>query len=205
MSHLSADELRRWHDAPEESNRARVIGHLASCDKCGSVLAELVRARPLEASAYAVADELTRRRGYTAAERPRVRFRPVLMAAGVAVLAAALAFLLAGGPRATTPDAAALRGTEMRPLEPAGEVSWPFTFRWTSPVSAPSYRLDVYDAAGDLVHSVQTGEQTAADPALGAVFRAGHRYAWEVTALGADGAPILTSERRAFVVVSRAP
>ena len=201
MSHLSEDELRRWRDSPSEADRARVVDHLAACDSCGGVLAELVRSRPLEAAAEVTAPQTARGRGYAARRPAAFAPRPLLLAAGIAALSAALGFLLVGGP---AQDAGTLRGVELRPIEPAGEVAWPFTFRWTSPVAAASYRVDVYDAAGDLVHSERTSAESLEMPGLADRVAGGGRHAWEVTALGADGEPILTSERRTFVV-ARAP
>jgi hypothetical protein len=45
--HLAFEELRRWRDDPDPADRARIIGHLASCDACGGRLAELMRTAPL--------------------------------------------------------------------------------------------------------------------------------------------------------------
>ena len=48
MTHLSNDQLRRWRDAPDDADRASVVGHLAVCNACAGRYAQLVRRRPAE-------------------------------------------------------------------------------------------------------------------------------------------------------------
>jgi hypothetical protein len=200
MTHLTGEELLSWRDAGEEADRARVVGHLAVCDECGAAYAELIRTRPATGSAGEVEAVAFRKAGYAARRSGLPAYRPVLLAAGLAAVAAAGVFLLARAGSPPPTDQQAVRGTELVPLSPAGEVRAPFEFRWASPVSASSYRVDVIEPGGTTLHSIRTPIEAAAGPELRALLRPGVRYVWTVTALTADGRTIMTSAAQPFVV-----
>jgi hypothetical protein len=48
VSHLSNEQLRQWHDAPAEADRAAIAGHLAVCNACADRYTELVRTPPAD-------------------------------------------------------------------------------------------------------------------------------------------------------------
>lgn len=50
MTHLSADQLRRWRDGEAEADRPLIVGHLAVCGACSARYAELIRTRPVDAA-----------------------------------------------------------------------------------------------------------------------------------------------------------
>ena len=55
VTHLTRDELVRWRDAPHQGDRDRIVLHLAACDDCGALYAELMRTRPATAAAEVLA------------------------------------------------------------------------------------------------------------------------------------------------------
>jgi hypothetical protein len=202
MTHLAREEVLRWRDAPDESQRARIVGHLAACDSCGATYAELVRTRPLEPAAERLDISTAQRQGYAARRPWLAAYRPALLAAGL-VVAVAGVLLLSRPPSDGPPLEDGVRGALIA-LEPAGSVSAPIAFRWASPVAAPRYEVQVHDASGALVHKLETTRETVGDPAVDAKLQAGGRYTWTVAALGGDGRVMLSSAPQPFVV-ARAP
>jgi hypothetical protein len=204
VSHLSDIELRRWRDHGNPGDRGRVVAHLAECDACGAAYAELVRAHGVQGDPAAEAGGPAdvpdagefRRAGYAAGRTPAFPFTRLAAAAGLAAAAAGVGAVLLRAPSETPPR---LRGSELVAVAPAGEVRWPVEFRWSSPLSAPAYRVDVFDTSGRRVHSIPAMGETAADPGLRERLQPGGRYTFVVTALGADGRELLSSAPRAFV------
>jgi hypothetical protein len=49
MTHLTRADLTRWRDAPDPADRDRIVLHLAECDECGALYADLMRTRPAAA------------------------------------------------------------------------------------------------------------------------------------------------------------
>jgi hypothetical protein len=205
VTHLAKDDLLRWRDRGEETERARVVGHLAVCDECGAVYAEMLRTRPLdEPVPVGISPETAalRARGY-AARAGHARFRPRPLAAAVAFVAAGGVLLFTrGSSDRPTAGGATVRGTELVPLAPAEQAAWPLEFRWASPLAAAVYRVDVLAPGGALIHTMRTRERSAADPALRTLLEPGRRYTWTVTALREDGREVMRSQPRPFVVAS---
>jgi hypothetical protein len=212
VSHLTPDELARWRNQGAEADRSRVVRHLAECDTCGAAYAELVRSRSLEeqAPAGAARDPIEtlepaalRPHGYAALRRPIAPTAWLAAAASVAVAALGAGLYMSGTSRdAERAPASAVRGSELVILAPVGATSGPVEFRWSSPVAAPAYRVDVFDSAGQLVHSIRTAEEVARDPGLPERLRPGARYTVVVTALAADGRVLLSSAPQPFVFAS---
>lgn len=203
MTHLTARELAAWRDTPSESDRARIVGHLAACDECTARYAEMIRARAPESAPSHFEPEAFVSHGYAAMEArrgKRLAFRPAVLVALAAAAAIALAVWLPRAP-GTRPDGGGdtMRGAGVQAVAPAGDVSGAVEFRWTSPVSADRYAVEVKDAAGRRVFYRETrDERMPADAALDAALRPGVRFTWTVTALDGSGEPVAQSPPREF-------
>src|SRR5438270_10029994 len=143
MSHLSTAQLVAYRDHDEE--RALVIGHLAVCDACGARFAALVRERPAEEGPRVLDSSDFIERGYRV-RGATPRWTWVAAAAGIA----ALVVLAITIPRHALVDrtgaagspSAATRGGTVHLIEPRDRARTPLTFRWTSPVSAASFKIE---------------------------------------------------------------
>lgn len=205
MTHLTHQELTLWRDTPAEADRARVVGHLAICDACASRFADLVRAAaPGTADSPQFQPGDFARRGYDVMPKRRgqlIVFRLPVLVPLAAAAAIVLAVWLPSARRASEPvdHAPVVRGTRPQALTPAGEVTGPIAFTWSSPVSADRYAIEITDAAGQRIFYRETRDaRIAGDAALEAALRPGVRYSWTVTALDGAGEPIAVSEPRAF-------
>jgi hypothetical protein len=207
MIHLTRDELLAWRDAPSEANRARVIEHLASCDRCAGLYAEMIRTRPLDGDAgdarFAAGDFVMR--GYAAAPLPAPRGRMFVFQRKLVIpLAAAAALVLfvwmpARRPAPPTPTDA-VRGGTMQALSPSGEVRGRIEFRWTSAAAPDRFAVEVKDAAGQRVFYRETrDDRLSGDAALESLLRPGAAYTWTVAALDAAGETISRSTPVSFV------
>jgi hypothetical protein len=207
VAHLSRDELVRWRDTPSEAERARVLSHIAQCDACSGLLAELMRTRPIATPPQRFDGREFVERGYRAADPSRVRvlrFTPRIAAALAAAAAILLAIVLPGlrgGPETVPTDTNAVRGGRIQAIAPVGDVDGPIAFSWSSPVSASRYAVEVLDGSGQRVFFGETRETRLVADETGDLARAlepGARYTWTVAALDADGETIVRSAPREF-------
>ena len=208
MSHLTRDELLVWRDAPGQADRRRVVEHLAACDECCALHAELIRTRPAEMPPSAFDQRAFVEHGYAIARRQRSRvlaFRPrvwVPLAAAAAVL---LVMWLPGSRQAldTIVETGVVRGGRIQAVTPVGEIEGAIEFRWASPVSADRYAVEVTDASGQRVFYRETRAESLAGGADSAALRPGVRYTWTVRALDAGGEAISQSAPAAFIRAAR--
>jgi hypothetical protein len=204
VTHLRRDELLRWRDQAAESDRARVVSHLAECAACAAAYAELIRTRPAEDGPPVLQPEAFLRRGYSAAgpKPPRVWVRRWAPLAAAAVLAVALA-----GPlfwQSRVEQQPTLRGAELQELGPSGDVRPPFEFRWRAPGAAARYLVEVYDGDRRLIWRGETrAEPLAASEELLRRLRPDTEYRWLVTALDARGQTLAVSPLTPFRLSAR--
>jgi hypothetical protein len=201
--HLTRDELLAWRDAPAETDRARIVGHLAVCDECGATYADLIRTRPADDAMSRFDHRAFADRGY-AARQPRqgrwLRPRVLVPAAAAAAVLLALALPAMRTERSLPGDPDAVRGSRLETIAPSGEIAGPLEFRWMSPFDGVRYVVAVTDASGN--HIATRESETArmiADAPLDATLRPGVRYRWTVSAVGAGGDVIAASAPREFV------
>lgn len=213
MSHLTRDELTRWRDEAPPAERDHIVGHLATCDTCGALYAELVRTRPAKhfATKLRPADFVARGyRAYAPAKAGAWTFRDwrvwsTVAAAVVVIVTGTL--LTPSVDRGSKPLAGGseVRGTSIQVLSPIGIVTPPVTFRWSSPVRATTYSLEVRDETQALVHSAKVRAEEAPLPSnLQNGLTPGGRYFWVVVALDAAGEEIMRSAPQAFVLAAAA-
>lgn len=209
MTHLTRAELVAWRDTPAELDRGRIVGHLAECDACTALYAELIRARAPEPAAAHFDREAFAKRGYGAVDAPSGRllvFQRKLFIPLAAAAALLLVLWLPSTRRAAEESgdpAPVMRGGRPHAEAPAGAVRGPIEFRWTSPVPADRYAVEVKDAAGQRVFYRETRDTALrADASLDGALRPGVRFSWTVTALDAAGEAISQSAPRDF---SRTP
>lgn len=106
-----------------------------------------------------------------------------MIAAGVAVVAIAAAFIAQYSQRASPEPETARPATETLTLiAPVDRVSTPFDFQWASAVPSPAYRIEV-DAAGRPVPArVLRTDRIAAPAVLGEEqLRTPQSYTWKIT------------------------
>lgn len=159
--------------APGERTAHAVHAHVQLCSRCQLVLLHLEE--PAEE-----------------ARRPRW-----LLPAAAAVLVAILSPLVY---RSLSPDTEfeTIRGTDIQPIAPAGEVSEVREFQWQSPIRAARFRVTVYRGS-DGVWTSQV-EAPPLVPAAPIPLEAGIMYVWQVEALDAEGQVRLTSPPQAFSI-----
>ena len=204
MSHLSREELLRWRD--EGGDRERVIGHIAACPACRAALAEVVRDAPLPDAPPAgdVAEFV--RQGYAAhrtagaARRRRAWYGAGLLAAA-AVAVALFRPVLTPERAPVAVESTTVRGSDIQLLVPSGPVRGALEFRWSSPIAAGLYRVQVRDEGGAVVYaSTSAREGLPMPPEDRARLRAGRSYSWRVDALDGEGRPLATSRPLLFTV-----
>lgn len=212
MTHLTRAELSSWHDTPREADRDRIVGHLAECDACAGIYAEMIRTRPLDdegGEAHFKADAFIAR-GYAAAPPARPSGRVLIFHRTLLIpLAAAAALVLFVWLPARRPalepvtPTNAVRGGGVQTISPSGEVRGPVEFRWVSPVQPDRFAVEVNDAAGQRVFYRETREdRLAPDAPLVSMLRPGTAYTWTVSALDAAGETISRSAPVPFVRVA---
>jgi hypothetical protein len=219
MTHLSRDELRRWWAGETPDDRERIEAHLAVCDACVVLYGDVIDARALDTAPTAVSPRVTAA-GHAAfrgqAERPdtpgritRVRWFVPLSAAAALVIAAILypLYRSPAEPAPLVPPAdEAVRSTTIQTLSPAGSVTAPFRFAWSSPIDSPSYDVTIYDRAGQVISSFRTETSSVdAAPTVLQQLQSGEEYSWAVTALDARGQRTIESQRQRFVVAPGVP
>lgn len=204
MTHLTRAELAAWHATPAESDRAHIVGHLAECDVCGAMYAELIRAHVPDALEHFTAGQF-RDAGYAALAPSHGRmllFRPRVLLP----VAAAAAILLAvwvptlrreDDPARSTPQV--LRGGVPEAIAPSGDVTGPIEFRWTAPAGADRYAVEVKGQDGRRVFYRETRDpRLSAGAELDAALAPGGAFTWTVATLDGSGEVIAESHPRAF-------
>jgi hypothetical protein len=209
MTHLTRDDLLRWRDTPDPADRDRIVLHLAACDECGAVYAELMRTRPAAAGPEELVPAAFTKAGADAGPVPLARPAP---AAGstrsarwrrFAVPLAAAAIVILGVTTLLKRDPVSFRGGDSEPRlsAPSGSVdSGALAFQWTTPPDTPAQRLLIYaldDPAQPVVdtRNVTSPFRLAADQA--ARLRPGVDYRWMIEFTTRDGR-VETSAARGF-------
>jgi hypothetical protein len=204
MTHLTRDELAGWRDAPNPADRDRIVLHLAACDDCGALYAELMRTRPVSAAPEALEPAAFIEAGANAG--PIRQTAPAAAGAKwsrVAIPFAAAAVLILGLTTLLKRETASYRGGdhELTLSAPAGTVDGAsLTFQWTAPPSTPSQRLLIY-ALDDPSQPVVDAKNVTAPLRLSAEQAARLRpsidYRWLVEFTTRDGR-VETSAARGF-------
>ena len=206
MTHLGRDEMLRWRDEGGEGERSRVLGHLAACDTCRREYADLVRDAEPSGEAESLATEAVAAGmdAYPSAHPRAARNRSVVWAASglaAAVLVGSALILITPPPHGDPPNEDLLRGEEIRIVAPAGTVSGPIAFQWSSPLRSTRFRVWVHDAGGAVVHSaISTEERLQPPPEVQSRLRPGQAYKWEVEAFDAAGERIARSREQDFTL-----
>ena len=129
------------------------------------------------------------------AARPSSRW-VLPLAAALAIAALAPVMYRALNPPAAVEDT--VRGTELQPVAPVGEVSAVSAFEWQSPIRASKYRIAVYRGP-NLVWTTDAGGARVALPA-GVTIEPGVEHSWQASALDAEGTVRMSSPRTAFTI-----
>ncbi len=143
MTHLTRDELVGWRDAPNPADRDRIILHLAGCDECGALYADLMRTRPATAGPETLEPAAFIEAG---AKAGPVRHRVVSLPRILVPLAAA-AIVIFGVTTLLKREPASFRGAdhEVTLAAPSGTIdSGEVSFRWTATPDTPAQRLLIY-------------------------------------------------------------
>jgi hypothetical protein len=204
MTHLTRDELVAWRDRPDQALRERVVAHLAVCDACSAMCAELVRTRPAEVVPVRFAPADFAPRAYSLQSRRTFgdarlgRLVPLGIAALLAIMV--LVPLLRDRPAAPA-STAAPRGGAIGQLRPSGEVEAPTDLSWESSFPAYNYRVEVKDSRGVVLLSRSVASRRIeASADIWRRFRLDEPYSWTVTALDSSGEPMATSEPHTFTI-----
>jgi hypothetical protein len=210
VTHLTREDLERWSHQGLAADRERIVGHLAQCDDCAALYARVLDDEPVEPADDAHLAEL-KARAYAAYGQGRAvpsRRAAWLAASGIAaVFVAALVLypVLRTEEMLIVPDDEAIRGVAIQALAPAGTVSPPIEFRWSSPLAAARYEVTVRADAQLLWSASVTAQHTAAPPDLIERLRREGEATWQVTALDGTGRRLIQSEPQRFAVAPRAP
>jgi hypothetical protein len=203
VTHLTRDELVRWHETGSAQDRDRIVGHLAACDDCGRLYGEVLQTSPV-AVPVPLADAARELAplGHRAVSGRRAFWSPgrLVAAAAAVVLLGVLASPMVS--RWTTGEDSdrGVRGTTLQVTSPVGPVVPPLEFQWASPFAASRYRVEVLDASGQVVALATVAAERATWSDFAAPTPAPGAYTWRVTALDGSGATIAVSNTGAFVV-----
>ena len=91
-----------------------------------------------------------------------------------------------------------VRGTELQPIAPVGDIAALGAFEWQSPIRAAKYRLTVYRGSQS-VWTTESGETRVARPPA-VTIDPGVEYTWQADALDAEGIVRMSTPRTAFTV-----
>ena len=205
MTHLSREQLEHWRDltgTPADDERRTIVEHLAICQSCAALYAELVRARPAGAATtrFDPADFVAA--GLRAGGQPVQKARP--RRRWLVPLAAAASFLLivivVRWPRAT--ETPVTRGSAVvSAVAPSGTIDRLDAFVWDAPDGSNRFRLEVLDGSGQPVFEIRVeGRRFDVTPELRTRLRAGVEYQWMVSRLDARGETVDSSPLRRFTV-----
>jgi hypothetical protein len=207
MTHLSRDELQRWWERGRPADRDRVVGHLAECDECGRLYAEIIDAQPVDIEGVRALEPAVTRRAYDAFAPARPgplgwpRHRITLYAAAAALAFAAAVPAIRVALVRWQGDDQTIRGTSLQALEPAGMTGRPIRFRFASPVDAARYAVEIRDAERRLVLTAPAAEpDVTLTPEQAAALVPGRSYTWQAVALTAEGDEIMRSTPLTFSV-----
>jgi hypothetical protein len=130
---------------------------------------------------------------------------PLAAAAALVIAAFVWPWLRSSTPLVPPADEA-VRSTSIQVISPAGTVTAPFAFEWSSPLKASGYELAVYDQKGVVVWSTRT-PTTRVEAPENLLRRAGsgEPLEWQVTAVNQRGERTIQSPRQRFAVSLRAP
>jgi hypothetical protein len=184
MTHFTDIELHRWSQSGPGPDRERIVAHLAACADCARRHAAAIRNRPLQAEPAADAQEFA-----AAGRRVPKRGRWVAPLAAAAVLVIAVAIPIAMR-RENTANELHLRGGAIVTSTSGSDLVW------SSGISAPRYRIEIADASGTIFSSLTDRTRMPRPPQL----KPGVQYWWTVTALDAQGRPIMASPRRTLII-----
>ena len=185
--HLADDELVRWRDHGDASQRDRVVAHLAECDRCGASYAELVRTAPVTGGPRALAVAPFVERGYRMGMRGASgggwsAWRPQLAAAAALLVVLGGASLMLS--RREPPALRGGAGATIEAVRPVNETvaAEALEFVWRARETA-AVTLLVYDASRPTepvirVANVQPGYRLTPDDR--ARLRRGRTYTWFV-------------------------
>ncbi|MGH9349395.1 MAG: hypothetical protein ACRD26_19265 [Vicinamibacterales bacterium] len=210
MTHLTRDELDRWWRSGQPTDRSRIVGHLAECDECAALYADVIESRPVAATELpdAPADLVARAHRLYGRQSgaPRAQWRWwTVGTAAAAILVAAIAIQLLRQP---SPRGAAserdIRGSVLQLMAPIGTVAPPVHFRWASPVAAERFVVEVRDDDERLVLALSSASEAVPLPEhQRAQLLSGRTYQWQVIAVGPGGDEIMRSPSRSFEISGR--
>ncbi len=173
-----ADTLVEYHERSEAGRQSHAAhDHVQICSRCQLVLLHL--------------------------EEPQAPSRSVQRWALPLAAALALAVLSPFVYRSLAPSPAPLarpdtvRGTDLQPVAPVGDVRELREFTWQSPIAATRYRVRVYRGAVEIWSATSDTTRVSSTPPR---LEPGVEYAWQVEALDREGAVRLQSPRQPFTL-----
>jgi hypothetical protein len=183
-----------------------VLTHLAECDECGALFGAVIDSEPVRPDAAPPAPFLVRRAYRTYRDGvpvSRWRLRPLALAGLGTAAMILLAVLLPSVRDMSNPDRTAtdVRGTSLQPLAPIGRVEPPLAFRWSSPVRASRYTVEIRDESRTLVLLLSSKDERVNLPREDLRrLVPGRAYSWEVIAFDAANTELIRGPARTFVV-----
>jgi predicted anti-sigma-YlaC factor YlaD len=200
--HVSRDDLIAWRDAGA-GDRTRIVAHLATCEACRAIAADVERNRPVDeligrfdAKDFVAAGYRT---GATARARwPARRWMWPAAAAALIVLALVPAWLA----RFREPDTLRGGATTLEPVRPANDASISadeLTFEWRGASAADRVRLNVVDLDRPdqpLIEREVTGPRYAPTAEERRRFRSGQSVHWYIEPRSGGGGPSATARFR---------
>jgi hypothetical protein len=172
-----AEELVEYEALDGAGRAAHPIDpHVQICSRCQLVLLHVKEERPVTAS----------------------RSFSWQWAAGLAaalVLIAIVPLVFKRGAE-VPPSEATIRGTELQPVAPLGNIETLDAFRWQSPLRNVRYRVSVYRAT-ERIWS-ETTEATSLKPSAPVPLDRAVEYRWVVEAIDSDGDVRMASSPQAF-------